>query len=477
MKYAISSGARHLVGRLDRGDKTDDFIEALEEVCNKEHIRAGFFSAVGALSSAELQLYAAETRDYTTCFEVRHDPRHALEVVSLTGHISSVGSRSIVRAHASLAYLSLGGQVHVVGGLLRRSRVLMCEYCITFFQDVQMQCKRVQGTDVPMIDFNTVGGRGASGRDLLPEPAADIASAPAAAPWHVAEPRRIPEVFAVGGRTSQPHADEASAPAPAPASPAPASPAPVSPALVDPPSAVASAPAPEPADVVPTNLAPAAQPVAAQPEAVEPVVASPAPAPADAWLAAVAQANAPEPAPPAPAPRMGDLLRHPRLGDCLVIGFEGAGRVAIAQPLESQATHRVSLDEFLVRLVSREGERVRFKLKPLPPVAATATANAAPLPPDNGMGLRVRPRTGRGRLAEEELEQFPTTQDLVEHPKWGLCQVSSADEDKDTVHLRPQQGANASTREVSLKHFNIVYARHEGAQKVLRLEPRDKRGR
>lgn len=422
MKYAISSGARHLIGRLDKNDKTDDFIEALEEVCNKEHIRAGFFTAVGAMSSAELQLYAAETRDYTTRFEVRHDPRNALEVVSLTGHISAVGTRAIVRAHASLAYLSVGGQLHTVGGLLRRSRVLMCEYCITFFHDVQMQCKRVQGTDVPMIDFNPAGARG--GRDFLPELPVDTASAPAAAPWHVAEPQRIPEVFAVGKR---PAADEPPEP-PEPAQPE-----------------SGATDAAEDASPHPTE--------------------APAPASADMWSAAIAQANPPPPGPP--EPKIGDVLLHPRFGDCLIISFANP-RAVVVQQLESQATHQLSLDEFIVRFIKSEGERGRFKLKPLPPAAA-------PLPPDNGMGLRVRPRTGRSRVAEEDLEQFPSTEDLVEHPKWGLCDVLSSDEDKDVVELRPRQGSNTTPREVSLKTFNILFDRHEEAQKVLRLELRDKR--
>ena len=106
---------RSLLIRLDHGS---DMIEGMTEIAGSLEIVTGVFSAIGALSSAELGYYDQVKKEY-----VKVAVEEPAELVSCSGNISIRDGQPFVHAHAVLADRS--GKV--LGGHLMRGCVFAAE--------------------------------------------------------------------------------------------------------------------------------------------------------------------------------------------------------------------------------------------------------------------------------------------------------------------------------------------------------------
>jgi len=90
----IRAGVRFM-GRLAHGA---DLLEELVGICLRENIQLGRVEAIGAVRKARLGFYNQEARQY--CFIEMDTP---LEIVNLSGNVSSKDGRPFVHAHVTLA--------------------------------------------------------------------------------------------------------------------------------------------------------------------------------------------------------------------------------------------------------------------------------------------------------------------------------------------------------------------------------------
>ncbi len=107
--------ARHIMARLDKGL---DLAEQITNLASTAGIETAAFTAIGALSRAELSYYNQEKKEYQN-FRVDHP----VELVSCLGDISIRDSRPFVHVHASLA----DSKGNMVGGHLIRGEVFAAE--------------------------------------------------------------------------------------------------------------------------------------------------------------------------------------------------------------------------------------------------------------------------------------------------------------------------------------------------------------
>jgi len=111
---------RLFIGRFRRGE---DLLGALTDLCQKEKIKLGTFSLVGALTGVKLGYYEQEAKKYTECVSLEKK----LEVTSCIGNISLKGSDIFIHAHITLA--DHKGQCYG-GHLMRGSSIFAAEYHI-----------------------------------------------------------------------------------------------------------------------------------------------------------------------------------------------------------------------------------------------------------------------------------------------------------------------------------------------------------
>ena len=106
---------RSLLIRLDHGS---DMIEGMTEIAGSLEIVTGVFSAIGALSSAELGYYDQVKNEYS-----KIAVEEPAELVSCSGNISVRDGQPFVHAHAVLADRSS----KVLGGHLMKGYVFAAE--------------------------------------------------------------------------------------------------------------------------------------------------------------------------------------------------------------------------------------------------------------------------------------------------------------------------------------------------------------
>ena len=105
---------------LEKGEKV---IGMLEDFLERENINAGYFTAIGALSSAELAHYDLERKSYTT-----RSITEPLEIVSLMGNVGMKGSDRIIHSHIAVGT----GDMELSGGHLKEAVVAAtCEVFLT----------------------------------------------------------------------------------------------------------------------------------------------------------------------------------------------------------------------------------------------------------------------------------------------------------------------------------------------------------
>lgn len=92
--------------RVDRGEKV---MESIGKVAEKENIKAGFVSGIGAVDQAELSYFEVEKDGYNTVnFE------EDFEVLSLNGTLSYVDNKSHQHVHMILGredFSTIGGHL------------------------------------------------------------------------------------------------------------------------------------------------------------------------------------------------------------------------------------------------------------------------------------------------------------------------------------------------------------------------------
>lgn len=105
MKLILKEGDHYII-RFDPGEEV---ISGLEELCRKEDIRAGFFSALGSSGEAVISYFNLRTKEYED-----HDVKKRLEITSLIGNIAMMGDEPVVHAHGNFTnenLESIGGHV------------------------------------------------------------------------------------------------------------------------------------------------------------------------------------------------------------------------------------------------------------------------------------------------------------------------------------------------------------------------------
>ena len=110
---------RMFIGRFTNGA---DLLLSLTRFCQKEQIRLGAFSAIGALTGVNLGYYDQDAKKYVNCRTL--DKK--LEITSCSGNISMMDGEIFVHAHICLA----DHQGTAYGGhLMPGSTIFAVEYC------------------------------------------------------------------------------------------------------------------------------------------------------------------------------------------------------------------------------------------------------------------------------------------------------------------------------------------------------------
>ena len=101
-----------------RGDRGDELVTCILEICRKENIASATYSGIGGCENAVIQTFNPETSAFsTTCVE------GMLELVSFTGNvISGDNGEFYSHTHALFAYVE-DGEHRVIGGHLKSSTV------------------------------------------------------------------------------------------------------------------------------------------------------------------------------------------------------------------------------------------------------------------------------------------------------------------------------------------------------------------
>lgn len=79
-------------------DKDQKLLSTLTDIIEKENIKGGHLSAIGAIKNAELGFYHLDQKDY----EKKLFDQGDFELVSLNGNVSLKDGQTYVHAHAAL---------------------------------------------------------------------------------------------------------------------------------------------------------------------------------------------------------------------------------------------------------------------------------------------------------------------------------------------------------------------------------------
>ena len=97
--------------RLDNGER---LLETLKNFCSENKIYCGYFFGIGSLDEAELAHYIVRNKKYTS--EVFRQP---LEIVNLTGDITTMDNEVYLHCHATLSDV----QMEAIAGHLKEGIV------------------------------------------------------------------------------------------------------------------------------------------------------------------------------------------------------------------------------------------------------------------------------------------------------------------------------------------------------------------
>ncbi|MFO0627395.1 MAG: DUF296 domain-containing protein [Polyangiales bacterium] len=170
MNVFRSQASRHLVVRVHRGEGV---IEALHDLCARESVSAATVTGHGLLESVRFDVFDPRSRTYG-------DARGfvgALELLSLSGHVSAGEREPDLHLHATVARDTDNG-LQVLGGRLLEANAYAVELTLAVHDDLSLQ--RVPEKDSGLFAWRAGPAREPreardeprrSSREAAPEPA------------------------------------------------------------------------------------------------------------------------------------------------------------------------------------------------------------------------------------------------------------------------------------------------------------------
>jgi predicted DNA-binding protein with PD1-like motif len=131
MNVFKSQASRHLVVRVHRGEGV---IEALHDLCARESVSAATVTGHGLLESVRFDMFDGRSRTYG-------DARGfvgALELLSLSGHVSAGEREPDLHLHATVARDTDNG-LQVLGGRLLEANAYAVELTLAVHDDLSLQ--------------------------------------------------------------------------------------------------------------------------------------------------------------------------------------------------------------------------------------------------------------------------------------------------------------------------------------------------
>ncbi len=122
-------------------DHDADLVEFLTNFCKEKKIKAGTFTAIGALKEVELGFYDQKEHEYGSKFIDR-----PCEIASCTGNISLKDGEPFVHAHTVVA--DENGKV--LGGHLGESKVFASEVNLKILEGPELKREHDEITDLSL---------------------------------------------------------------------------------------------------------------------------------------------------------------------------------------------------------------------------------------------------------------------------------------------------------------------------------------
>ena len=120
-------------------------IESITAFCRENKITAAHFTAIGAVSEAELGFYNLATKEYTW-----KKAEAELEIDNITGNVAVFENEPLVHAHATVS----DNEMHSFGGHLKEAVVgASCEIFLTPLQG-KLERKYDEKTGLKLIHFD-----------------------------------------------------------------------------------------------------------------------------------------------------------------------------------------------------------------------------------------------------------------------------------------------------------------------------------
>lgn len=141
MGYAKFSFGEVIISRVTHDA---DLIEFITELAREEDIKAGFFSAIGALKQAKLEFYDQGDHEYR---EMMVD--FPCEIASCLGNISERNQEIFVHAHAVIT----DETGRAIGGHLTKGKVFASEVHIQALDGPQLVREPDDTTDLDLWQF------------------------------------------------------------------------------------------------------------------------------------------------------------------------------------------------------------------------------------------------------------------------------------------------------------------------------------
>lgn len=135
-------------GYLLRLVKGEDIHQTLLEFCTSHQMQSGFFHAIGATVDLELGAYHLAKKDYTW-----KKFTSELEIVSLTGNISTVDGKPFAHIHGIFS----GADFQCIGGHVKQATVgATCEiYLVNFEKEITREFDEEVGLKLLKCDIQS----------------------------------------------------------------------------------------------------------------------------------------------------------------------------------------------------------------------------------------------------------------------------------------------------------------------------------
>ncbi len=102
-----------------RIDKGEEVVGSIKKVCEKEHVKAGYFQGIGACGKAVLSTWIPEKEDF-----IHHTITGMLEMISLMGNVSTdKDGEAFYHSHAVFSYLKDNGEIAIAAGHLKEAEI------------------------------------------------------------------------------------------------------------------------------------------------------------------------------------------------------------------------------------------------------------------------------------------------------------------------------------------------------------------